>query len=124
MKVAFKIIKTMLVVCLIVLCTTSFSQREGLMEHVNTWYKISTDEMNPGELLTLDMSRGYSVADMNYIYIMVLDKDSMEYTLVFPNGGMWVAPAPDSFLVGMQKEFDNLEEYMKKKGSDPIEKSY
>ena len=124
MKVAFRIIKTMLVVCLIALCTTSFSQREGLMEHVNTWYKISTDEINPGELLSLDMSRGYSVADMNYIYIMVLDKDSMEYTLVFPNGGMWVAPAPDSFLVGMQEEFDNLEEYMKKKGSDPIEKSY
>lgn len=124
MKVAFRIIKTMLVVCLIALCTTSFSQKKGLMEHVNTWYKISTDEMNPGELLSLDMSRGYSVADRNYIYIMVLDKDSMEFTIVFPNGGHWVAPAPDSFLIDMQEEFDNLEEYMKKKGSNPIEKSY
>ena len=124
MKVAFKIIKTMLVVCLIALCTTSFSQREGLMEHVNTWYKISDDEMNPGVLLALNMSRGYSVADMNYIYIIELDKDSMEYTLVFPNGGHWVAPVPDSSLINMQEEFDNLEEYMKKKGSDPIEKSY
>ena len=124
MKVAFRIIKTMFVVCLIALCTTLFPQRKGLMEHINTWYKISNDEMNPGELLTLDMSRGYSVADRNYIYIMVLDKDSMEYTLAFPNGGIWVAPAPDSFLIDMQEEFDNLEEYMKKKGSDPIEKSY
>jgi hypothetical protein len=94
------------------------------MEHVNIWYKISTDEMNPGELLSLDMSRGYSVADRNYIYIMVLDKDSMEFTIVFPNGGHWVAPTPDSFLIDMQEEFDNLEEYMKKKGSNPIEKSY
>ena len=124
MKVAFRIIKTMLVVCLIALCTTSFSQKKGFMEHVNTWYKISDDEINPGELLTLDMSRGYSVADMNYIYIMVLDRDSAEHVIVFPNGGLWTAPAPDSFLVGMQEEFDNLEEYMKKKGSDPIEKSY
>ena len=124
MKVAFRIIKTMLVVCLIALCTTSFSQKKGLMEHVNTWYKISTDEINPEELLTLDMSRGYSVADMNYIYIMVLDRDSVEYTIVFPNGNLWVAPAPDSFLIDMQEEFDNLEEYMKKKGGEPIEKSY
>ena len=124
MKVAFRIIKIMLVVCLIALCTTSFSQKMGLMEHVNTWYKISTDELNPGLLLTLDMSQGYSVADRNYIYIIVLDKDSIEYTLVFPNGGHWVAPAPDSSLIDMQEEFDNLEEYMKKKGSDPIEKSY
>ena len=124
MKVAFRIIKTMFAVCLIALCTTSFSQRMGLMENINIWYKISTDKLNPGELLSLDMSRGYSVADRDYIYIIVLDKDSMEYTIVFPNGGIWVAPAPDSFLVNMQEEFDNLEEYMKKKGSDPIEKSY
>lgn len=124
MKVAFKIIKTMFAVCLIALCTTSFSQRMGLMENINIWYKISTDKLNPGELLSLDMSRGYSVADRDYIYIIVLDRDSMEYTIVFPNGGIWVAPAPDSFLVNMQEEFDNLEEYMKKKGGKPIEKSY
>ena len=124
MKVALRMIKTMFVVCLIALCTTSFSQKAGLMSHVNTWYKISTDELNPGELLTLDMSRGYSAADRNYIYIIVLDRDSMEYTLVFPNGGHWVAPTPDSSLINIQEEFDNLEEYMKKRGSDPIEKSY
>jgi hypothetical protein len=124
MKVAFRIIKLMMAIGFIALFATSFSPDKGYREHVNTWYKISTDELNPGILLHLDMSRGYSVADRDYIYIVVLDKDSMEYTVVFPNGGLWTAPAGDDFLLEMEEEFDNLEEYLKKKGSNPIEKRY
>jgi len=117
-----RIIKILATICFIALFTTSFSSNKDNREHVNVWYKISSDELNPGVLVALDMSRGLAVADRNFIYIVVQDKDSMEYTIVFPNGGLWTAPAGDDFLLEVEEEFENLEEYLKSRESVPIEK--
>ena len=123
MKVALNIIKILTVICLIALFTVSFSSTKESRKHANTWYKVSGNDLNPGVINVLDMSIGYAVADMNFIYIVVLDKDSIEYTIVFPNGGMWTSPAPDEFLLDVEEEFENLEEYLKNRESIPIEKS-
>ena len=119
-----RIIKILATICFIALFTTSFSSNKDNREHVNVWYKISSDETNPGIITALDMSMGYSAADRDFIYIVVLDKDSMEYTIVFPNGGVWTAPAPDEAFLDMEEEIENLEEYLKKRESSSIEKSY
>ena len=124
MRVALRILKILMVMCLIVLFTTSFSSTKENRKHANTWYKISDNKMNPGVIVALDMSKGYSAADRNFIYIVVLDKDSMEYTIVFPNGGLWHSPAPDESFLDMEEEIENLEEYLKKRENSSIGKSY
>ena len=81
---------------------------------VNIWNKVSTDELNPGEIIALDMSKGYSACDGPIIYIVVRVVDSEEEVVIaFPNGGYWTAPEADPFLQELQREFDSLEEYLK-----------
>ena len=81
---------------------------------VNIWNKVSTDELNPGEIIALDMSKGYSACDGPIVYIVVRVVDSEEEVVIaFPNGGYWSAPEADPFLQELQREFDNLEEYLK-----------
>ena len=90
---------------------------------INIWKKVSTDEMNPGEILSLDMSKGYSACEGSYMYIVVKIFGTEEDIVVaFPNGGYWTAPEPDPFLEELQKEFDNLEEYLRYKGGTEWEK--
>jgi len=84
---------------------------------VNVWRKVSTDELNPGEIVPLDMGRGYAVCEGPVIYIIVRIVGSEEEVVIaFPNGGYWTSPVPDPFLQELQKEFDNLEEYLRSKG--------
>ena len=90
---------------------------------VNVWRKVSTDEMNPGEIVALDMSEGYAFSDYQYIYIVVNPLGSEEQIIVaFPNGGYWTAPEPDPFLQALQEEFDSLEDYLRNLESKEIKK--
>ena len=85
----------------------------------NVWRKVSTDALNPGEILELDMSKGYSFAEAGIIYIVVMTTDSSEQIVaVFPNGGYWTAPKSNPFLEELGREFDSLEEYLKNKGTE------
>ena len=89
----------------------------------NVWRKVSTDKLNPGEILDLDMSRGYSFCAGTVIYLVVNALDSGdEIVIAFPDGGYWKAPEPDPFLEELQNEFDNLEEYLRSKGSNEWKK--
>tara|TARA_Y100000310_G_scaffold123381_1_gene122160 strand:+ start:2930 stop:3238 length:309 start_codon:yes stop_codon:yes gene_type:complete len=72
----------------------------------NIWYKVSEDPSNPGRIISLDMSRGYSVCDENYIYILVLDTDSVGYTIVFPSDDAWWVQSLDTLSIEIQK-FEN-----------------
>ena len=84
---------------------------------INVWRKVSTDELNPGEIVSLDMSKGYAACEGPFVYIVVRIMDSGEEVVVaFPNGGYWTAPEPDPFLQELQEEFDDLEEYLRNKG--------
>ena len=110
------------ILALIIACTVSFTESSKPKE-VNVWRKVSADDMNPGEIVALDMSRGYAFSDYQYIYIVVNPVDSEEQVIIaFPNGGYWTAPEPVPFLQALQEEFDSLEDYLRKLESKEIKK--
>ncbi len=85
----------------------------------NVWRKVSTDALNPGQILELDMSKGYSFSEEGIIYIVVMTTDSSEQIVaVFPDGGYWTAPKPNPFLEELDREFKSLEGYLKNKGTE------
>ena len=75
-------------------------------------------------LVGLDMSKGQSWSDPQYIYILIRDINTGEgVVIVFPNGDTWVAETKqDPFYNALEKEFNSLEEYLKSKGSTQIQK--
>ena len=108
---------------LLTACILCMSLTDNKDLGVNVWRKVSADDMNPGEIVALDMSRGYAFSDYQYIYIVVNPVDSEEQVIIaFPNGGYWTAPEPDPFLQALQEEFDSLEDYLRKLESKEIKK--
>tara|TARA_R110000824_G_scaffold234989_2_gene423690 strand:+ start:376 stop:780 length:405 start_codon:yes stop_codon:yes gene_type:complete len=93
-------------------------------EPISIWYKVSTFGPEKGNIIKLDMSRGKSFTDHEFIYIAVKDLETDELVYVmFPNGGDWVAETPrDEFLDAMEEEFKNLEDYLRSKESQEIKK--
>ena len=93
-------------------------------EPVNVWYKVSTFEPDNGKVVRLDMSKGTAFTDHQFIYIAVQDLDTKDVIyIMFPNGGDWVADTQkDPFLEELDKEFKNLEDYLRNKGSQEIKK--
>jgi len=88
---------------------------DDIYENVNVWYKVSTDELDPGVLLALDMRQGYSICDNDLLYIIVNSVDSEEeIILAFPNGGYWSAPGIDTTSMEIQKIFGKLEQDLRK----------
>ena len=119
-----KLKKTLLFITvgLIIAAVPSFTPNTPEKE-INVWHKVSGDKLNPGLIMPLDMSKGYSFCEGPFVYIIVSDMDSEDdIVVVFPNGGYWDSPMPDPFLEEMQKEFDSLEEYLKSKGGTAWEK--
>ena len=89
---------------------------ENIYENANVWYKVSSDELNPGEIVALDMSKGYSACEGPLIYLMVGTIGSEEETVVvFPNGGYWRTNEVDTVSVEIQKAFGILEQDLKRK---------
>ena len=94
-------------------------------EPANVWYKVSSSEEDYGKIIQLDMSKGQSFSDQMFIYIIVKDlANGDDIILAFPNGGDWHAAIADPFLNELEKEFKNLEDYLKSKQGDEIEKEY
>ena len=93
-------------------------------EPVNVWYKVSTVEQDKGKIIRLDMSKGKTFADHQFIYLAVKDLDTGDMIYIaFPNGGDWVAePERDPFLDALDEEFKNLEDYLKAKQGTEIKK--
>ena len=93
-------------------------------EPVNVWYKVSTFEPDKGKIVRLDMSKGKTFTDHEFVYIAVkdLDTDDIIY-IMFPKNGDWVSEEPkDEFLDAMEEEFKNLEEYLRSKQGTEIKK--
>ena len=93
-------------------------------EPANVWYKVSTFEPDKGKIVRLDMSKGKTFTDHQYVYIAVkdLDTDDVIY-IMFPKNGDWVSEEPkDEFLDAMEEEFKNLEEYLRSKQGTEIKK--
>ena len=105
--------------CILFMSLTNSTQTT----EINVWKKVSNDELNPGEIVSLDMSRGYATCDGPYIYIVVTPVDSKDQVIIaFPNGGYWTAPEADPFLEALQEEFDSLEDYLRNQKSNEIKK--
>ena len=93
-------------------------------EPVNVWYKVSTFEPDKGKIVRLDMSKGKTFTDHQYVYLAVkdLDTDDVIY-IMFPKNGDWVSEEPkDEFLDALDEEFKNLEEYLRSKQGTEIKK--
>ena len=104
-----------------ILCVSLTDSAEST--EINVWRKVSTDELNPGIIVSLDMSKGYTYCDGPYILMVLRVIDSEEEIVVmFPNGGYWTAPEPDPFIQELQKEFDSLEDYLRNLESKEIKK--
>ena len=89
---------------------------DSMYKDANVWYKVSTDELNPGELVAIDMSHGYSECNEGLIYIVANTVDTDEEVIIaFPNGGYWSSPEVDTVSVEIQKEFGKLEQDLKSK---------
>ena len=89
---------------------------EDIYKNINTWYKVSTDELYPGEVVALDMSKGYSFCDEYVVYIIIntVETDE-EVVMAFPNGGYWSSPGVDTLSTEIQKEFGKLEQDLRNK---------
>ena len=83
---------------------------DEIYKNANVWYKVSSDELNPGEIVALDMSKGFSGCDGPHLFLVVNTVEYGERTvLVFPNGGQWHADKIDTVSVEIQKHFGQLE---------------
>ena len=111
-----KIIFTILVLLI------SFSCSQECEEPMNVWFKLSNDTSSKdyGEVMAIDMSRGYATTDGYFIYLLVYLKDSDEGVIIsFPIGNWEVDDK-------IEKEFKDLEDYLKQnKGKGiKIQKQY
>ena len=87
----------------------------NIYKNANVWYKVSSDELNPGEIVALDMTEGYSKCDDSFIYIAVKPVGVEEVVMiVFPNGGQWHAEPVHPTSIEIQKHFGQLEKDLRK----------
>ena len=108
---------------LLTACILCMSLTDNKDLGINVWRKVSTDALNPGEIISLDMSKGYTSCEGPYIAMVVRIVGSDEEVIImFPNGGYWTAPEPEPFLQELQKEFDSLEDYLRNLESKEIKK--
>ncbi len=114
-------------VYLYILLVTMFSlscdivKAQDCGEPLNVWFKISNDQSNKnyGQVISLDMSNGYSSTDGMFIYLILNDvKTNEQVILTFPIG-YWVVDGKDE----IQKEFDSLEEYLENTNGSLIQKN-
>ena len=88
---------------------------DDIYDNANVWYKVSSDELNPGEIIALDMSKGYSSCEGAYIYFVINTVDTGEEKIIlFPNGGLWHAEKIDTMSMEIQRHFGKLEEDLRK----------
>ena len=94
----------------------------------NVWYKLSTDEYGVQRTIKLDMQRGVSYSEGPYYVLELRDAENGDIVFVaFPTFGPWESEIPkdkDPFLDALDEEFKNLEEYLKSRKSEEIEKNY
>ena len=90
-------------------------------EPEEVWFKISNDEKTYGQLITIDMSRGYADTDGRHIYLFVYDKNTNEGLVIMFPIGYWETEKISKFEKELEKEFKDLEDYLKKNKGKGIE---
>ena len=115
-------------IILILVMLIGFSYPQECEEPTNVWFKLSNDTSSKdyGEVIAIDMSRGYATTDGYFVYLMVYLKDSDEGVIIsFPIGN-WEVEEKSEFQKELEKEFKDLEEYLKynKGKGTKIQKQY
>ena len=100
---------------LLLLLTVGYMFSQDCQEPVDVWFKFSNDSKTYGEVIQLDMSKGYAGTDGHYIYLYVTDLNNPEEGIViaFPIG-YWESGSKNSFEEELEKEFKDLEDYLRK----------
>ena len=100
-------------IILITLIGFIFSQE--CEEPVNIWFKISNDISSKtyGKVVQLDMSSGYAYTDGISVYLMVANKNTREQLIIMFPIGKWVTSEPTEFEKDLEREFRDLEDYLK-----------
>jgi len=94
---------------IILVMLIGFSCSQECEEPTNVWFKLSNDTSSKdyGEVIAIDMSKGYATTDGYYVYLLVQIKDSDSGIIIsFPIGSWEVDDK-------IEKEFKDLEEYFK-----------
>ena len=101
----------------------SFSCSQECQEPTNVWFKLSNDTSSKdyGETIAIDMDKGYASTDGSYIYLLLRLKDSEEGIIVSFPIGYWEIKQPSEFVQELEKEFNNLEEYLRQNNSKKTE---
>ena len=89
-----KLVERIILFVLGVLCATGILFLScPSVETTNKWFKVAPDDPTSGSVVVLDMSKGYSYSNGEYILIVVQDSNNNdEIVIAFPNGGYWTAP--------------------------------
>lgn len=112
-----------LMVIFITITSIGFSNECDCEEPVEVWFKISNDinSKDYGKIIALDMSMGYAGIDGKYVYLFVRVKDSADgITIAFPIG-YWETEKISEFDKELEKEFKDLEDYLKHNKGKGIE---
>ena len=104
-----------------VLLTLGFIFPQDCEEPINVWFKISNDSKTYGQVIKLDMSKGYAGADGQYLYLYVADLTNNEGIVIMFPIGYWEAPTMSDFDKELEKEFKDLEDYLKRNKGNGIE---
>ena len=100
-------------ITLVTLIGFSFSQE--CEEPIDVWFKISNDSKTYGEVIQLDMSRGYAGSDGQSLYLYVEDINSRgEGIIIMFPFGYWEVEKISKFEKDLEEEFKDLEDYLKK----------
>ena len=84
-------------------------------EPINVWFKISNDSKTYGQVIQLDMSKGYAGADGQYLYLYVADLTNNEGIVIMFPIGYWESEKVDKKIPKQEKQKDefDLDEYLK-----------
>ena len=95
-----------------VLLTLGFIFPQDCEEPINVWFKISNDSKTYGQVIQLDMSKGYAGADGQYLYLYVADLTNNEGIVIMFPIGYWETEKVEKYIPKEEEEFD-LDEYLK-----------
>ena len=100
---------------IILVMLIGFSFPQECDEPVNVWFKLSNDvsSMDYGKIIPINMSRGYASTDGSFVYLLVNITDSDEALMITFPIGYWEIEQPSEFVKEMEKEFKNLEDYLR-----------
>ena len=108
----------LIIALLLSLLISGDSSEEVCEEPVNVWFRVSNDINSEGygNIIELDMSKGYADTDGIYVYLFVQEKNTPNGIIISFPIGYWeteIIGKPQPKSEEQEKPFD-LDEYLRK----------